>query len=171
VLPRAMLADVGDIAIFVRDAALTVRLAVPDTEPESAVMVVVPAPVLVAKPALPAELLMVATFAAKELQCTVVVTSCVVPSAYMPVAVNCWLVPIPMAVLCGVTLIDTSGAAVTIRFEVPVTDPELAVISAVPGFTVVASPSLPVVLLMLLTVESLEDHVTAVVRSCVLPSE
>jgi hypothetical protein len=56
-----------------RVAALTVRVAVPLTEPEVAVIVDVPTAMLVARPWLPAELLIVATFGVPEVQVTEVV--------------------------------------------------------------------------------------------------
>ena len=70
-------------------AALTVRFAFPLTEPELAEIVVVPAPVLVANPLLPAVLLIVATLATEEPQCAELVTSWVEPSVNKAAAVNC----------------------------------------------------------------------------------
>jgi hypothetical protein len=72
-----------------RVAALTVRVADPLTEPDVAVIVDVPAPTLVASPWLPAALLIVATFGVPEVQVTEVVMFWVLPSEYVPVAVNC----------------------------------------------------------------------------------
>ena len=63
----------------------TVRVVFPVILPEVAVMVVVPAATVVARPAL----LIVATEVLDELQATVVVISWVVPSKNVPVAVNC----------------------------------------------------------------------------------
>jgi hypothetical protein len=51
-----------------RIAVATVRLPDPDTEPEVALITVVPLPVLVAIPLFPAVLLTVATVGAHELQ-------------------------------------------------------------------------------------------------------
>lgn len=58
----------------------------------------------------------------------------------MPVAVNCLVVPTPMVEPAGVTLMETRVAAVTVREAVPLTDPDVAVIVAVPVPTPVASP-------------------------------
>jgi hypothetical protein len=58
----------GVIAMDTRAAGVTVRTAVPDTELDVAVMVVIPAPKLVTRPALPEVLLTVATDAADEVQ-------------------------------------------------------------------------------------------------------
>jgi hypothetical protein len=80
-VPSAMEAFCGAMTIDTSVAASTFRFPVPDMPPESAVMVVAPAPPHVAKPALTAVLLMVATAGADELQCTMPVMSCDVPSA------------------------------------------------------------------------------------------
>ena len=53
-----------------RVAALTVKVVVPNTLPKAAVMVVAPAATAVASPLLPPASLMVATFAAPEVQVT-----------------------------------------------------------------------------------------------------
>jgi len=55
------------------EGGVTVRLVEPMIKPEVAVIVVEPVPTLVAKPWLPAELLMLATLVADELQLTEVV--------------------------------------------------------------------------------------------------
>ena len=70
----------GANAIEDNAALPTVSVVEPLTEPRVAVMVVCPEPALVASPFVPAELLMVATAAAVELQLTVVVMFCVLPS-------------------------------------------------------------------------------------------
>lgn len=136
------------------------------TEPDFAVMVVVPAPTLVASPWLPAVLLMVATVGVEELQITEVVRSCVLPSVKVPVPANCWVVPCTIVALAGVTTSETRVAAVTVRVVDPLTPLEAAVIVVVPIALLVASP----VVLMVATVVCEELQVTEVVRSCVLPS-
>ncbi len=62
----------------------------PAIVPEVAVMVVVPAAMAVPRPLL---LLTVITVGTDELQMTCVVISRVDPSAYVPVAANCFTVP------------------------------------------------------------------------------
>ena len=57
--------------------------------PSVAVMAEVPVPTLVARPWLPEELLMVATVGIADVQATEPVMFCVLPSEYVPVAVNC----------------------------------------------------------------------------------
>ncbi len=75
----------GVTAIETRAAGATVRVVEPLTEPDVAVIVVLPCATLVASP----ELLMVATAAVDELHVTVFVRFCVLPSVNVPVAVNC----------------------------------------------------------------------------------
>lgn len=61
-----------------------ISVVVPLTEPEVAVMVVLPNPVLVAKPLLPAVLLIEDTLAAEEFQVTESVRNRVLPSLDSP---------------------------------------------------------------------------------------
>jgi len=68
-----------------RVAELTVRAVLPEIVPEVAMMVVVPAAIAVASPLL----LTVAIVVSEELQVACMVKSAVVPSANVPVAVNC----------------------------------------------------------------------------------
>jgi hypothetical protein len=69
--------------------AVTVSVAVADMLPDVALMVVVPAATPVVKPLEPAALLIVATAVFDELQVTVPVNTCDVPSEYEPEATNC----------------------------------------------------------------------------------
>ena len=64
-------------------AGVTVRLELPEMEPREALIVLVPGATAVATP----ELLTVATAVELELQLAWLVTSCVVPSLNVPVAV------------------------------------------------------------------------------------
>ncbi len=65
-------------------AEVTVKVVFPETLPEAAVMVTVPAVTAVARPLL----LTVATDVSDELQATCVVRSWLVPSEYLPEAAN-----------------------------------------------------------------------------------
>jgi hypothetical protein len=85
-------------------------------------MVVDPRPTAVASPAV----LIVATAAAEELHVAVLVRFCVLASVYVPVAVNCWVLPLAIDPFAGVTAIDTSVAAVTVSVVLPETVPEVA---------------------------------------------
>jgi hypothetical protein len=143
-----------------------VRFAFPLTEPELAEIVVVPAPVLVANPLLPAVLLIVATLAAEEPQCAELVTSWVEPSVNRAAAVNCWVVPQVIEAFAGVTAMETIAAALTVNTVDPLTPPALAVIVAVPVATEAASP----LALAVVMVVSLEVQLAVLVRSCLLLS-
>ena len=67
-VPKAIEGFRGAMEITTKAAGVTVSVAELLIEPEIAVIVVVPAPVLVAKPTVGEESLMVATFAAKDVQ-------------------------------------------------------------------------------------------------------
>ena len=75
-VPSAIDAVAGLMEIEVSCAGTTVRVAVSESEPTCAVMVVLPAPAVVARP----ELLMVATASEEELQVTPLTRSCEDPS-------------------------------------------------------------------------------------------
>jgi hypothetical protein len=83
------------------------------------------------------------------------------------VAVNWSVVPGAIEAVTGVTPIDTNVAAVAVSVAEPLTEPNVAVIVAVPGSTLVASP---IVEEMVATVGALELHCTLPVMSWVLPS-
>ncbi len=75
----------GVTAIEDKVAAVTVRVVFPEILPEVAVMVAEPVATLVARPVL----FTVATDVLDDLQMTRVVITWVVPSEYVPEAVNC----------------------------------------------------------------------------------
>jgi hypothetical protein len=83
---------------------------------------------------------MVATAVVPELHCTVVVMFCVLLSVYVPVAVNCCVVPAAMLGTAGVTAIETSVAAVTFIVVDPEIDPDVAVTVVLPTATLLAIP-------------------------------
>src|SRR5437870_11805462 len=91
--------------------------------------------------------------------------SCVVLSLKVPVAVNCLVVPTAMLELAGVTAIETRVAPVTLRVAVPVTEPEVALMVAVPTPTPVAKPEE----WMVATVDADDNHATEL-STGVLPS-
>ena len=149
----------------------TVRVVAPAMPPKAAVIVVVPADTDVAIPCEPATLLMVAADGADELQVTSVVKSCITLFEYVPVAVNCCVVPAreEMPGLAGVTVMATSVAGVTVSkvesdmlpnpaliMDVPVVDPD------------VTRPCEPAALLIVATDGADELQVTAVVKSCTI---
>jgi uncharacterized membrane protein len=130
-----------------------------------AVMFVVPAAAAVAKP-VP---LTVATDVRDELQMACVVISKLVPSEYMPKALNGWVAPTRMVGLAGVTDMEMRVAEVTVRVVLPEIVPEVAVIVAglVLAVTAVARP-LPITVA---TGVLDEVQTTCLVISRLIPSE
>ena len=124
--------------------------------PSVAEIVVFPDPAVVASPMLPAVLLITATVFSEDTQFTIAVMSVLVPSLYVPVAVNCCVEPDGMDGFCGEMEIETSVAALTVRLAVPFTDPDAAVMVMVPAATPVARPCEPGESLIVATVPSVE---------------
>ena len=139
-MPNAIDGVAGVTANDTSAAVVTVSVVDPATAPEVAVMVAVPSPTLLAKPCVGAALLIVATAAVSELHCTVPVMFCVLPSVYVPVAVNGSLVPSGIVGIAGVTTIETSTAGLTVRVVDPVIVPNVAVIVVLPKATLLAIP-------------------------------
>ena len=152
------------IVIDCRTAAVTVRMIEFDEIPPCAALIlVVPVPVPVATP----DALTVATAEFEDDHVTEFVRFCVLPSLNVPVAVNCSVVPLEIDVLGALIAIDCRTAAVTVRvIELDVTPPCAALIFVEPVAFPVARPET----LIVATVEFEEDHVTELVRFCVLPS-
>lgn len=71
-----------------------------------------------------------------------------------------------MLAVAGVTAIDVSAGAVTVKVEDPATVPEVAVMVVVPCARLVASP----LLFTLATVAAVEVHLTELVNVFVVPS-
>jgi hypothetical protein len=117
-------------------------------------------------------LLTVTTAGFEELHVTAPVRSWVVASLYVPVAVNCCVVPSAIEEAAGVTAIETRTAAVTPSVVEPATAlaGSVADIVLVPIETLKARPSLPKALLTVATAGLEELHVTAPVRSWVVAS-
>ena len=103
VVPSGIDALVGVIEMDTSCAGETVRVVPADTVPTEAVMVAEPTARAEASPV--AET--VVTPADDDDQCAVEVRFCVLPSEYVPVTVNCCVVPTDIAALAGVTLSDT----------------------------------------------------------------
>jgi len=135
-VPFAILGLLGLMVMETRCTIETVRVVEPLTEPNVADIVLVPVATLVTSP----WLLIVAVAAVEEAHRTEAVTSCVLLSLKVPVAVNCLFVPTGMLELAGVTAIETRVALVTVSDTVPVTEPEVALMVAVPVPTAVARP-------------------------------
>src|SRR5580698_10102188 len=162
VVPLVIDGFAGVTAIDCNVAAVTVSTVEPLIDDDVAVIVEVPTPAPVASPAA----LIVATDVVPEDQVTLDVRFCVVPSLNVPVAVNCCVVPLAIDGFAGVTAIDCSVAAVTVRTVEPLIAPDVALIVEVPTPAPVARPAA----LMVAVVVVPDDHVTLDVRFCVVPS-
>jgi hypothetical protein len=143
VAPPVTFGLAGVTAMEDRVAEPTVRSVLPETVPEVAVMVVVPAARAVASPLL----LIVAVAGLDELQVTWVVISWVVPSENVPVTVSCCVDPTAMVGLAGVTVMEDKVPEVTVRVVFPETVPKAAVMVAVPAARAVAKPLLSTVII------------------------
>jgi methylglyoxal synthase len=152
----------GVTAIDCSVAAVTVSKVEPLMDDDVAVIVEVPTPAPLAKPAA----LIVAVAVVPELHVTVLVRFCVVPSLNVPVAVNCCVAPLVIDGFAGVTAMDCSVAAVTVRSVEPEIDDDVAVMVEVPTPAPVASPDALIVAVAVVP----ELHVTVLVRFCVVPS-
>ncbi len=76
----------------------------------------------------------------EELQMAIEVTSSLVLSLNVPVAVNCRL-PLPTASVAPLGVIAIEVSARAVRFVEPVTDPDLALMVAVPAAVTVTTPA------------------------------
>ena len=158
----AILGLAGVTVIDWSAAVVTVSTVEPLMEPSVAEIVDVPVPTAVARPAV----VIVATDVVAEAQLTWPVRFCVVLSLYVPVAVNCWVSPLAMLGLSGVTVIDWSAAVVTVSTVEPVIPLNLAEMVEVPVPTAVASPAA----VMVATVVVADVQVTWLVKFCVVLS-
>ena len=146
-----------------RVAEVTVRVVLPEIVPEVAVIEAVPAATAVARPLL----LTVTTDVFEEVQVTCVVISRLMPSEYVPVAVNCWVTPTGILGLTGVTDTEDRVAEVTVRVLFPEINPEAAVMVVVPAATVVTRP-----LLLTVATDGFDEvQMTCVVISKLVPPE
>ncbi len=133
----------------------------PLIEPKVAVTVALPTATPVATPLVA----IVATAVEDELQLTVVVRFCVLPSLYVPVAVNAWFSPAGIEAAEGLTVMEVSTGAVTVNAAEPLMLPEAAVMVAAPCEMPLAKP-----LALIVAMDgSNELHCTVLVRFCVLP--
>jgi hypothetical protein len=125
----------GVTASETRTAAVTSNVVEPAMALAGSVadIALVPIETLVAKPSLPEALLTVATAGIEELHVTEPVRSWVVASLYVPVAVNCCVVPSAIEGAVGVTAIETKTAAVTSN----VVEPAMALAGSVADIALV----------------------------------
>jgi hypothetical protein len=122
-------------------AVVTCKVVDPDTNPELAVTVQLPAARALARP----EMLTLATLPSEEVQIAVAVMSWVVPSLNVPIAVNCCTVPAGSEGFAGVTAMDDRTALVMVTTMLPLVLPDVTVIVAVPAARAVTKPLLSTV--------------------------
>jgi hypothetical protein len=163
VLPTGALGLAGVIDKEDRVAGVTVRVVFPVILPEVAVIIALPAATPVAKP-LPVT---VATAVLDDLQVTCVDISPVVPSEYVPEAVNCLVFPAGTLGLAGAKDMEDRVAGDTVRAVLPEILPEAALMVAVPAPTAVARPLPSTVAAAVLD----ELQADCMVISLVVPSE
>lgn len=99
--PSAMVVFPGETTIVFSTAGVTLRGAFPEIPPELAVMVALPTAIAFARPRFP-EKLILATAGWEEVHATLVVTSRVLPSEKLPVAVNFCVSPAAIEAFPGV---------------------------------------------------------------------
>src|SRR5271154_1854511 len=162
VAPLVIEGFAGVTAIDCSVADVTVRTVEPLIAPDVALIVEVPTPAPVASP----DVLIVAAVVVAELHVTVLVRFCVEPSLNVPIAVNCCVAPLVIEGFAGVTAIDCSVAAVTVRSVEPLIDDDVAEIVEVPTPAPLARPAALIVAVVVVP----EDQVTLDVRFCVVPS-
>ena len=164
VVPFAIDGFTGVTAIDTSVAAVTVNVSAGLVTPFSAAVIGdVPTPAPVARP----PEVIVATELVPDTHVACDVRSCVLLSLYVPVAVNCFVVPFAIDGLTGVTAIDTSVAAATVSVSAGLVTPlNAAVIGDVPTPMPVAKPAE-----LIVATEVVPDtHVACVVKFCVLLS-
>src|SRR5271165_6488107 len=144
-------------------AAVTVNVVLPETLPLVALIVVLPTLSAEARP----PPLIVAVVVLDDAHVTLAVRFCVELSEYVPVAVNCCVLPATTDGFAWVTAMDTSVAAVTVNVVLPETLPLVALIVVLPNFNAAARPPLLIVAVVVLD----DAHVTLAVRFCVELSE
>ena len=83
---------------------------------------------------------MLTTGGVADVHVTLLVTSCVLPSLYVPVAANCCVPNSPSETLAGVTAIDSRSAGETVRTVLPATLAYVAVMVLLPAVSTVAWP-------------------------------
>jgi hypothetical protein len=152
----------GVTAIELRVAVVTVNVVESLNPPKAALIVVVPAAIPVARPALE----IVAMPDAVVPHVAEDVRSCVEPSENTPVAVNWSVVDFAICGVTGEITRSASTALVTVSVVESLSEPSVALIVVVPAATPVATP--PAVIVAVAVDD--EAHVTAVVSSCWVPS-
>ena len=106
-MPPLIIEELAGVTVIdCSEGVVTVNEVEPVVDPETAWIVVLPAPVPVAKPVVP----IVAVVVFDELQVTVPLRFRLLWSLYVPVAVYCCVVPLPIDKFAGVIASDDSVA-------------------------------------------------------------
>jgi hypothetical protein len=161
-----MLGSMGVIVSEVNVAPVTVSDAVPTSPAKNVVIVALPGMMPVASPLLPTISLTVAIDAGDDVHSADCVRSCVLPSAKVPMALNCASVCCATLALAGVIWSEASADDSTTTMLAPLTEPCCAVMVAAPADCPVTWPAV----FTLATLLADDVQVTALVIVCVLPS-
>ena len=141
-LPNAMLGSVGGMVSEVKRGRRYRERRRAHLPRENAVIVALPAATPVASPLLPTMSLTVAIDAGDDVHEADCVRSCVLPSANVPMALNCASVCCATLALAGVICSDTSAADSTTTAIVPLIEPSCALMVALPADCPVSWPAL-----------------------------
>ncbi len=153
----------GVTLIEVNAGGVTVSTVEPLMEFWAAAIVVVPTEFAAANP----KLLIVAAAELDDDQSTWLLRSCVLLSEYLPVAVNCCVVPTASDGFAGLTVMEVSTGAITFNNVDPLIAFKAALIEVEPTATPLARPEAVIVA----APGFVDVHVTWPVRSLVLASE
>ena len=107
-----------------------------------------------------------ATLGVEELQCELMVTSCVEPSLKVPIATNCCVEPAVTDAPAGVMAMDTSVPLLMVTLVVPVMPDAEAVTVSFPAFFARKIPLPPCIFARLF----FEERQDTLVSGAVLPS-
>ena len=163
-VPSGMVALAADTAMEDKGAPETVRVPVPVMAPDAALTLAVPSFIPVASPAA----LTAITPPGELVHATELVMFWVLPSEYVPVAVNCCEVPLAICAVEGETVRPVSTAGVTVTVPLDAEEPlKLQEICVEPGASLEARPELEIVA----TWGLLEYQTAWLVRFWVEPSE
>lgn len=172
-VPAAIDDEPGRIVTETRLSPFTVKIGfglagVPlVTAPSAAEILAEP---MVSAVASPVPVVTVAAAGLSELQMALFVTSWVLPSLKVAVAVNCCRDPTVMSAVAGVTAMDCTVTDATVSCVRLTTLPEVTVITDTPGASARTRPLVGAESLTVETVFGVEFHETCEVRSLVVPS-
>ena len=154
--------SVGICGAAVQVLVVTASCALADTLPIVAVTPVVPRARPLAAPLLTDAMPLVCVA-----QAALALTSAMLPSENVPVAVKCRVMPTPVCSVAGAMTMDWIVAAIVFKANVPLVVPDVAVIVVVPS---VNASARPLAAPMSATAGVLDVHVTASETSAVWPS-